>query len=182
MNDISIRYRVTLRQFMAACEANWRARWQGTGTNLLAGSVGVVAGYWAPRCIRHPILDWLATAVMIAGILLILVTMLRYFIWRRAFRDTPKYMREIHVKFTDASIHVESAEGVSDLNWSYYREYLETPESFLLFIAKHTFSVIPKSAFEDAPMQERFRVLLQSRLPSLKKPSRGASRSPQADP
>lgn len=159
MEPISIRYRLSEAEFMAACNAHWSARHQGSLVNLIAGGVGIVLGLvllgYAYRW--GGFLVWL-------GILLQLITGLRSWLWRRAFRETKKFTDEIAVVFQEDSIHVESTEGKSDLNWSFYTWYLEAPGQVLLYTTKRHFSVIPKPAFPDAASLARFLELVGKKL------------------
>jgi hypothetical protein len=50
-------------------------------------------------------------------------------LWRRAFHQARKFTGNISVTFSDESIHVETSDAVSELKWSIYSGYLDTPES-----------------------------------------------------
>ena len=160
MEPISIRYRLTEAEFMAACNAHWSARHQGTLSNLIAGGAGMVLGLVLFACSYR----WWGEFLVWLGILLLVITGLRWFLWRRAFRETKKFTDEIAVVFQEETIHVESTEGKSDLNWSFYTWYLEAPGQILLYTTKRHFSVIPKPAFPDAASLARFLELIGKKL------------------
>jgi hypothetical protein len=83
-------------------------------------------------------------------------------------RDAKKYNEDISVVITDDSIHVETAEGKSDLNWGFFTSYLGTPEHMLLYMTRRSFSVIPKSAFPDKQRVQIFVDLVNYKLTKIR--------------
>lgn len=156
---VSICYRVTEAEFLSACEAHWRAHRVGTRSNLIAGLIGLFLGL-ATLALAF----WIAIALAIVGALLILIVFLRSVVWRQGFRDAKKYRDEIRVTFHSDRLYVETADGTSDLAWSFYSSYLDTPEFVLLYITRRSFSVIPKAAFRDKEELERFLEWVRTRL------------------
>ncbi|MGI9381848.1 MAG: YcxB family protein [Methyloligellaceae bacterium] len=155
MTPITATYTLTVDEFMSACEAHWRARKQGTTrTNLIAGAVGVVAGL-----LGMPVSTWLGATAMSVGAVLLLLTTLRLILWRRAFRTTRHLGNETSVAFTGDAIDVETVDGRSRLEWSFYRAYRETVGAFLLYTGRAHFSVIPKRAFEPKDVERLARLL-----------------------
>lgn len=159
MEPVSIHYRLSEKQFMVACNQHWSAHTQGSRMNILAGSVGVVTGL-----LLIPSMSWLAIAITISGSMLLALTFLRSWLWRQAYRDARKFTDNITIALHDDRIHIETADGISDLQWSYYTWYLETDDFLLLYASKRIFSVIPKAAFPDEETKERFLGLVRSRL------------------
>ena len=159
MNPIEIRYSLTLPEFMRACSAHWRAQRQGSVFQMGAGLVGIAAGIAALDFVQ-----WLAIALIIVGALMLLIVWMRWLLWRRAFRESRKYTEDIFVVASHDGLHVESAEGTSDLKWGFYSKYLDTREFVLLYMTRHSFSVIPKSAFASEQEAKRFVELVESHL------------------
>ena len=152
---ITASYTLDIGEFMSACEAHWRARKQGTTrTNLIAGAVGVVLGVLA-----MPHFGWLGVMALSVGGVLLLLTVLRLFLWRRAFRSTRHLGAETSVAFGDDAIGVKTADGQSRLEWSFYRAFLETDDYFLLYLGRARFSVIPKRAFAPEDVARLARLL-----------------------
>lgn len=148
---------------MRACGNHWSAQRQATRSNIIIGLLGLVVGVLLFTALR-----WLALVFLVSGFVLLTLVVLRAVLWRRAFREAGKYKKEIFVVFKDDSVHVESAEGRSDLNWSFFSGYLETPEDVLLYITKRNFSVIPKGAFSDEQAVQGFMNLVKSHLDSIR--------------
>jgi hypothetical protein len=163
MNPVTIRYRLTEPEFMSACNAHWTAHRQGSKGNFIVGFIGVVVGVTLTAY-----MFWVAILALIAGSGLILITFLRSFLWKRAFRDAKKFNNDISVTLNDDVIHVESAEGTSDLQWSFYSWYLDTPDYVLLYQTKRNFSVIPKSAFQESVNARQFIETIKTRLKSIR--------------
>ena len=163
MDPISIRYRMTEPEFMRACGAHWSAHRQGTMSNVITGLVGVAFGLAMLFFIF-----WLALILVVVGGALILITGIRSLLWRKAFRDAKKYNADISVVVNDDSVHIESAEGKSDLNWKFFTWYLDTPEHVLLYMTKRSFSVIPKSAFQNEQCAQGIVNLVKTKLEQIR--------------
>jgi hypothetical protein len=149
MEPIRASYRVKESDFMKSCDAHWNALGQGAAKLTVAGLASVLVGAVVAWYFPWGLIHTLALAIVGLGGLLAAIVPLRLFIWRRAYRDAKKFQDAITIEFTDDTIHVESAAGISDLKWNAYNRYLITPEFFILYMAKHTFSVIPRSAFSE---------------------------------
>lgn len=147
MTSIKATYAVTEADFMKACEAHWRALRQGSALTTLIGLGSVVLGATVAWIYPWGLAHKLSLAIVGLGGLFPLIVIVRYFIWRKAYRDARKFQDAISIEFGEDVIHVESAAGVSDLKWEAYHRYLETPDFYILYMAKHAFSVIPKGAF-----------------------------------
>ena len=163
MEPISIRYRMTEPEFMKACNAHWSAHHSSTLSNVIAGVVAIVAGLALLF-----FLFWLALVVVAVGSLLLIITWLRSFLWRKAFRDAKKYNNDISVVIKDDVIHIESIEGKSDLKWGFFTWYLDTPGYILLYMTKRNFSIIPKAAFQDETQIKLFVDLVKSKLKKIR--------------
>lgn len=150
MDALTATYSVSEADFMKACEAHWRARKMGSALGTLVGLAAVLLGAAVAWLYPSGVIHKLALAIVVVGGVYPLVIILRYFIWRKAYRDARKFQDSIAVTFTDDGIHVESAAGVSDLNWSAYNRFLMTPDFYILYMARNTFSVIPRTAFNAA--------------------------------
>ena len=159
MESVTIRYRITEPEFMRACNAHWSAHRQGTVSNLMASAAAIVLGLALLFFV-----SWFALILVAVGGVLLFITWLRSFLWHRAFREAKKYNEDIAVVIKDDSVHVESAEGKSNLNWNFFTWYLDTPEHVLLYLTKRNFSVIPKSAFQDEQVVQSFVDLVRSKL------------------
>ena len=148
-------YTLDIDEFMDACEAHWRARKQGTTrTNLIAGAAGVGLGL-----VGLPLSGWLGALALSVGGVLLLLTLLRLVLWRRAFHTAPHLGKETRIAFSDDAIAVETADGQSRLEWRFYRACLETEAYFLLYLGRARFSVIPKRAFAPEDVERLARLL-----------------------
>jgi len=163
MDPITIRYRLNEPEFMRACGAHWASLRLGTLHNVITGLLIVLLGVG-----MLSFLFWLALILAVVGGVLILMTGVRSLLWRKAFRDAKKYNKDISVIIKEDSVHVESAEGKSDLNWGFFSWYLDTPDYVLLYMTRRSFSVIPKSAFRDARDLQAFVDIVKSKLEKIK--------------
>jgi hypothetical protein len=159
MEPITIRYRLTETEFMRACGAHWATLGLGTRSNVITGLLIAVLGL-----AMLSFLFWLALILAAVGAALVIITGVRSYLWHKSFRDAKKYNTDILVVIKEDSVHVESAEGKSDLNWGFFSWYLDTPDYVLLYMTKRSFSVIPKSAFQDAQGRQAFVDIVKSKL------------------
>lgn len=163
MDPIDIRYSLSLDGYLAACRAHWHAHRQG---NLLHGSAGVI-GLGIGIYVLTFNQVWGVLFLTLSGLLLLL-TWLRGVLCRQGYQQSRKYTQPIRVVFSEETIHVESAEGVSDLKWSAYSRFHVAPRFILLYLTKRSFSVIPREAFADAAEEQRFLSLLEAKLSPLR--------------
>ncbi len=163
MEPISIRYRITEPEFMIACNGHWSAHRQSSLSNVITGAVAIIVGL---ALLLFTL--WLGIVLTAIGGLLLLITLLRSLLWRRAFREAKKYNNNISIIIKDDSINVECAEGKSDLNWDFFTWYLETPDHVLLYMTKRNFSIIPKNAFQDDGSLQTFLNLVESKLKKIR--------------
>jgi len=154
---------MTEPEFMRACNAHWSAHHHSTASNLVISATAIILG-----SALLLFTFWLALILAIAGGMLLFLTWFRYFVWRRAFRESKRFNDDIAIAVDNESIHIESAEGKSDLKWGFYTWYLDTPEHVLLYMTKRSFSVIPKSAFKDEQHTQGFVDLVRSKLKRIK--------------
>ena len=163
--EISITYRLSMTDFMRACEAHWRAQRLGTTSNAITSALSLSVGISLWLLFNW---FWLALILVISGAMLLGLIGIRQMLWRKAFRDARKYQGDISLSFSDKGVRVETLEGTSDLNWGFYSWFLDAPEHILLYMSKKTFSVIPKSAFNGSQTEDEFRHLVMSKLPVIK--------------
>jgi len=148
----SIEYQLSESEYLSACSENWKARGLGSKNNCIIGVIGVGCGLLGALTQDWP---WLHVITGTSAILLILVW-LRIIVHKRAYRESKKYSDTIKVTYDNSSMNVETIDGKSELKWTYFTAYLDTPEFILLYYTKHHFSSIPKCAFPDPASLQAF--------------------------
>jgi hypothetical protein len=68
------------------------------------------------------------------------------------------------VRLNDASLALAESDGMSEVPWSAFAHYKETPWSFLAWKGRQNWLLLPKSAFPSIPAQERCRELFARHL------------------
>jgi len=156
MKKISLQYNISLKDFLDAYEYHWRLNKLGTKSNSLLALTGIIIGLFSF------VINYIAGIVIsVCSVILIVIIMLRKFLYTRAFKNSPKYVSEIKVLFTDNNIVTENAAGKSELNWSIYNKFIENKDYFLLYLSNNSFSIIPKRAFQKNEDLDDFRNMLK---------------------
>jgi hypothetical protein len=68
------------------------------------------------------------------------------------------------VRLSETSLTLSENDGTSEVPWSRFTRYKETPWSFLAWKGQHDWLQLPKSAFPSIPAQERCRELFARHL------------------
>jgi hypothetical protein len=87
------------------------------------------------------------------------------------YRRTDKYRQNQKVSFSDAGLAYTLQDVKSEIAWTYYAWFTETPRTFVLYRDKLQWSVFPKSAF-GAEGLATVAALLREKLPERINPSR----------
>ncbi|MCG8485340.1 MAG: YcxB family protein [Clostridia bacterium] len=106
---------------------------------------------------------WGSILCVLAGVLLVFIPV-RSYVWKKAFNNAKQYQDYIHLNVGNDGLHVEHILGKSDLNWDFYQSFLETPKSIILYMSKHSFSVIPKDPFIESDCLDNLLDLLGDKL------------------
>jgi len=77
------------------------------------------------------------------------------------------------LKISDGKIRYEIKDMNSEIGWSYYKNFLETPKTILLLYGKRHYAVVPKKVFQGKDL-EYFISLLNQKFPPANK-SKGIS-------
>ena len=163
MTVITVTYTVSEAQFMHASRALWSYEAIGdTGNYILAGlttTTGIACLIYGQTA------GWAFLAI---AAFLIVLTVARNVVWRRAYRKMEKYTAPITANLTADTVSTRSAQGSSDLPWSHFKAYAETPDYIFLTAPKRGLSIIPKSAFDSNDDLDQTRSFIVSNLPRKK--------------
>lgn len=91
--------------------------------------------------------------VLIAGLMLLQPLFWRYGVWR-AVRENPDQYRDVQVTFTDQGIDFTWPHAALHSEWSFYQDYRESQEFFLLVYGR-LYVAVPKRAVPDVPALAR---------------------------
>ncbi len=163
MSTISVTYSLSENDFMHAARALWSYEAIGDTGNVI---IAIVCATVGPLLLIYgQQLGWLVLAI---AVFFLGLTWARNVIWRRSYRKMEKYTAPITAAFSDTSVAVNSAQGSSDLPWSYFKTYAETPDYFFLTAPKRGLSIIPKSAFATEETLDQTRAYMAANLPRKK--------------
>ncbi len=159
MDTISVKYRLIEQEYTAACNFHWNKLKLGNKGNAITSVICIILGLSIISF--EPI--W-GTVPCVLAILLLAFIPIRSFLWKKAFNSAKQYKDDIRLDINSEGIKVEHILGKSDLNWDFYNLFLETPNSILLYMSKHSFSVIPKKPFIETNRLDDFLSLIQENL------------------
>lgn len=87
------------------------------------------------------------------------------FLYRRRmekkWKSEPSISEPLVVTITEDEIIVKSPYEEGITKWKAFTHYIETKNLFLIFRQQNVFNVVPKRAFENQDMENKFRNLLQ---------------------
>ncbi len=113
-------------------------------------------------------LDWttltVVTAIMVGPPAMLIAVV----VWnaQRQFRQAETELRPIHYCIHDDGMDVASVKRSGWIPWEGFREAIETPSAFLVFLEKDQHYLLPKRCFVEAAEIESFRRLLQAQFAS----------------
>lgn len=160
---ITLTYQIDEPEFIHAARAFWSYRGIGDFGNWVLAAVSVFAGGGLLIWGMDVGWVWIGAAVVFA-----IITLLRNLLWRRGYRRMVKYSAPITASFSRNGVQTNSAEGSSDLTWSTFTKYAETPDYFFLLLPRRGLSIIPKRACADDWQLETLRDLITAALPRAK--------------
>ena len=64
------------------------------------------------------------------------------------FKTNPKFKGLQKIKFSENGLHYETIGIKSDIEWNFYKNFLESENTIILIFGKRQYSVIPKSIFK----------------------------------
>lgn len=96
----------------------------------------------------------LTLGALIGGLMLAQPLFWRYGVWR-AVRENPDQYRDVQVTFSDQGIDFTWPHAALHNEWSFYQDYRESQEFFLLVYGR-LYVAVPKRAVPDVPALARF--------------------------
>jgi hypothetical protein len=160
---ISVRFRLSESEFMAASNASWSAQRQGSMASLVLGAAVFAGG----AAIGALFSRWIGVVCLVLGALVMLMVWVRSRLWRRAFGKMRKYEDEVSFTFAEGGLTTETIEGSASIGWDFYQWFLDTPDFLLLYADRRSFTVIPKKAFADGESGRRVLTLVEEKLEPL---------------
>ncbi len=114
----------------------------------------VGARWWTVLFFPVAVLEWF-------NLLTIRPLMIRH--W---FRQNPKFRETYHLAFDAKGVEFRTASIDSHVAWDHYTKVFEDDRLFLLVYGSGMYTVIPRRAFSSGEESERFRRLVEARVPS----------------
>ena len=115
--------------------------------------------------------DWPTVLAVVAGAFGPPAILFELVIWnaRRRFKQAAHELRPIHYCFHHDGMDVSSVKRSGWLPWEAFQDSVETPSSFLLFLEKGEYYLLPKRCFAPPSEAHEFRHMLQTEFAHRKK-------------
>ena len=96
---------------------------------------------------------------------------------KRNFRQSRIWQAEQTFSFDLDGMKIETEYSNTALKWKFFHEVWDTNSSYLLFVEKRKFMIVPKRIFKGVDEQLSFEELVHASIPNTKLISRGEKRS-----
>jgi hypothetical protein len=83
---------------------------------------------------------------------------------RRAWEGQPREHLVKRWQISNECVVIDMGDSKSEMKWSVFLKYVETPTLFLLYSSKFSFYMVPKRAFADAAQLAEFAALLSQHI------------------
>lgn len=164
---MNIRFHLDWNEYHEAREFLLRDRYPMTPEKIIAGLILTASALW----FFLDSLNLYAVAGLAVGLLVLIgAPLIRRWNARRKWEREPFYQIEHIVSVSEDGVEYQMGQTKSTLNWLYYQRLLESPTAFLLVYGNDSFSLMPKRAFENQEMIDRFRELTTKSLHGPAKP------------
>jgi len=124
---------------------------------------GLSLGILGYRYLDH---SWSVLLIVLFAWLIILQTLLPYFIHRRIYYRNPRIFGVRTVTFDDEGIKSDSDIAHVAIGWNSFERFTETKHLFLTYQSRDVVGIIPKRAFITQSDIVQFRNLLASKIRS----------------
>lgn len=164
-SDVTLEYRMGYWNCVDLSFASW-----GSGRGAAVFMIGMFTGmsiYSAFAMPHRPNAKFsdlevycyfIAPMMLIGSILMAFVLATQFWLSRRG-----QFKRRT-VRLSETSLTLSENDGTSEVPWSRFARYKETPWSFLAWKGQHDWLLLPKSVFPSIPAQERCRELFARHL------------------
>jgi len=140
----------------------WHARRHGSGTGFSLVLCCALFALGTLALVTGTSLIWVWIAFVPASVLGLL-TVAKPLVYRGLWRTMKHYHHPIRVEFGEDVIRLQAHGVQSELAWSFYVGWAESPTHLLLYQSKHAFSFVPKAALATDDTLEVLKEIFRSR-------------------
>ena len=88
----------------------------------------------------------------------------RRWVSKRKWEREPLYQTQHEVAFSEEGVYFRMGQIESNLDWKYYQRLMESPDGLLLVYGNDSFNLLPKRAFANEALLNKYRALAQKKL------------------
>lgn len=108
---------------------------------------------------------YLGAYVFLVGVnLLIGAHWVHRWVSKRKWEGEPLYHTEHEVALSEDGVYFRMGQIESNLDWMYYQRLVESPDGLLLVYGNDSFNLLPKRAFAEETLLNKFRAIAQKKL------------------
>ena len=155
--SITLKFKHNPREYASAIRIYF-ARTLHTKYDVIIALIALIAGVVYTSFFGYTIITYLLLGTSAFYLAMIFMT---YVVTpARWVRQRMDLMREITIAFSEEGIRYRAENIDSKLQWSLYKNVIETDRFYFLVYGKSQFSLIPKRVFASAEEERSFRELL----------------------
>jgi hypothetical protein len=163
--SITIRFHLRPDEYAEALELFRRARYQVPPECWVGGVLSIASSLW----FFHATSLLIALVALLAGLGLTVAAphlrrVVQRRIWQNRWRNEPFFQAENVVTFSESGIRYLIGRVESELDWKYYRYFLETPHGILVVTAGLAISLFPRRSFAGEEDWQALRQLVTTQL------------------
>jgi len=154
MDKVELRFKYTKKEFVKADR-----QYLFASKTLTKLGVVVILGYLLLSVLYLFFSAFDAPSIiffMIALFFALALFLLYFFKASFAFNRTAKYHEEYYLAFSEGGIEFRTPTVDSSLKWDIFTEFWESGDFYFMILTKHTYTPIPKRAFENPALKQNF--------------------------
>jgi hypothetical protein len=164
--SLILKYDITLDDYIEANDAFLKKK--NKRTYYFQSTIGVLAALGGLLLVILTNFYYIyGYVILLLGVMIILNhTLIHRIIVKRNWRKEPRIREPRNVTISEDKFIAKDQYSESISSWESFNDFIETKNLFLLFVQRKLFFLIPKRAFDNINMENEFRNILRSKLPS----------------
>ncbi len=162
LNPIVIKFYLPEHEFVNAMRTyNWKTKW--TGRDLFISISILMTCIWSWGTFGLSATN--IFCMIAAGVYLFIGNWILSELPKRQYQQQPHFHHPMAMWFSDEAIISTNGKEETRIDWSHYKETIETRMYFFMKYNKDSYTVVPKRVFPTYAQMEAYRLLVESKMP-----------------